>query len=308
MSDPRHPDARRALQLRHERGFMLVELLAAMAIFAVVLGATLMALDTFVVAIDRNQRRNDTQQQARSALDQMVRQLRNLASPTPDQPQALDKAAAYDLVFQSVDPAGPNAGANLTNVRRVRYCLDSSNPRSGTLWMQVQTWTQTTTPAMPSTATCPDADGRWASRRVFAANIVNQIDGRDRPIWAYNATDTTEISFLRATLFVDSRPGSAPGESTLATGVFLRNQNRAPVAAFTATATGNRHVLLNGSPSSDPEGQPLTYAWYDGATQVASGITADYLAPATGNRSLTLRVSDPAGLQGDASIPAVSVQ
>jgi prepilin-type N-terminal cleavage/methylation domain-containing protein len=294
--------------LRHEGGFSLVELLAGMAIFTVVLGATLDALGTFALGIEQNQRRNDTQQQARTALDQMARELRNLASPTPGRPEAVDTAAAYDLVFQTVDAAGPNAGANAANVRRARYCLDTSDPRSGIVWKQVQTWTQSTTPALPSTGSCPDPDTRWVSKQAVATNVVNRISGQDRPIWAYNAATTPDVSFIRTTVYVDRRPGSAPGESTLSTGVFLRNQNRPPVAAFTATITGNRHVLLNGSPSSDPEGQPLTYAWYDGATQVGSGITHDYQAPATGERSLTLKVSDPGGLQADAPVQTVTVQ
>lgn len=294
--------------LGREEGFSLVEMLAGSVIFIVVMAATLMAMDTFALGIEQNQRRNDTQQQARSALDQMARQLRNLASPTPDQPQAVDKATGYDLVFQTVDPVGPNTGANQANVRRLRYCLDGSDPRSGIVWMQSQTWTQSTTPPVPSTASCPDPDPQWVSKQAVATNVVNRIDGQDRPIWGYNAAATTDVSFIRATVHVDRNPGSDPGESTLSSGVFLRNQNRAPTAAFTATITGNRHVLLNGSPSSDPEGQPLTYAWYDGATRVGSGITYDYLAPATGERSLSLRVSDPGGLHADAPVQTVTVQ
>lgn len=299
---------RRSAALADESGFSLVELLAGIAIFAVVLGATLTALETFVSGVEQNQRRNDTQQQARVALDRMARELRNLASPTPNQPQAVDKAGAYDLVFQTVDPAQPSGGENAANVRRLRYCLDTSDPRSGVIWMQVQTWTQSTTPVVPSTASCPDPDPGWASRQTVTNNVVNRINGQDRPVWAYNAATTPDVSFIRTTVRLDRDPGHAPGESSLATGVFLRNQNRPPVAAFTATITGNRHVLLNGSPSSDPEGQPLTYTWYDGATQVGSGITYDYVAPAAGARTLSLRVSDPGGLLADAPAQTVSVQ
>lgn len=299
---------RAASVLGRDEGFSLVEMLAGIAIFAVVLGATLTALETFVLGVERNQRRNDTQQQARTALDRMARELRNLASPTPNQPQAVDKAGAFDLVFQTVDASEPSGGANTANVRRQRYCLDTSDPRYGRIWVQAQTWTQDTTPAVPSTASCPDPDTQWISSRELATNIVNQIDGQNRPIWAYNAATTPDVSFIRTTVHVDRDPGHAPGETTLSTGVFLRNQNRSPVAAFTATITGNGHVLLNGSPSSDPEGQPLTYTWYDGATEVGSGITYDYLAPTTGQRSLSLKVSDPGGLHADAPAQTVSVQ
>jgi hypothetical protein len=264
-------------------------------------------LDGFVASVERTNRRNDTQHQLRTGLDEMARQLRNLASPTPNQPQAVDKATPYDLVFQTVDPTGPNAGANTTNVRRVRYCLDAGDP-SATLWMQGQTWTQSTPPAAPASGACPDPDARWTTTGKFGDGVVNRSSGRDRPVWAYNAEDPTRIVFLRMTLFVDTRPGREPGESTLSTGVFLRNQNRAPVAEFTATATGDRHVLLNGSSSYDPEGKPLSYDWYDGATLVGSGITVDYRAPAIGVRNLSLRIVDPAGLRTDAPAQAVTVR
>ncbi len=282
-----------------ERGFTLVELLAASLIFLIVMAATLNALDAFSAQTAQTERRNVTQQQARLAVNQIARQLRNLASPTPRQPQAVDKAAPFDLVFQTVDPQGPNSGANKTNVRRMRYCL-----ASGRVYRQSQTWTSATTPAVPNTGACPDADARWTGTTLVAENVVNDTA---RPAWLYDAVTTADITFVRTTLVVDVQ-SDGRGETALSTGVFLRNQNRAPTAAFTATAAGNRHVLLNGSISTDPEGEPLVYAWYDGTTQVGTGITLDYVAPATGTRSLGLTVTDPGGLDADAPAQNVVVR
>src|SRR5205823_887029 len=76
------------------------------------------------------QRRVDAEDRARQAEEAIARDLRNLASPTPSQPQAVDRAGGRDLVFKTVDPVGPNAGQNTANVERVRYCLDSA----GRLW------------------------------------------------------------------------------------------------------------------------------------------------------------------------------
>jgi prepilin-type N-terminal cleavage/methylation domain-containing protein len=292
----------------NEDGFTLVELLAAMVIFFIIMFATLTTLEVFTTQSVLADRRNATQQDTRIVVNQMARQLRNLASPTPGRPQAVDKATPYDLVFQSVDPVGPNAGTNNTNVRRVRYCLNSDQPANGTVWQQVQTWTQTATPAAPSSGACPDPSSGWASTKVVATNVVNRIGGQDRPMWLYNSEVTTDITFVRTTFVFDLKPGSILGETTLSTGVFLRNQNRSPVAAFTATATGNRHVLLNGSISVDPEGEPLTYAWFDGTTQIATGITYDYVAPSAGVRSLSLKVTDPGGLDDTAATQQVNVQ
>ncbi len=296
------------MSVRGEEGFTLAELLAAMAIFLVLMLATLNTLDIFTAQTSLTNRRNETQNQARAVVRSMARQLRNLASPTPGRPQAVDKATAYDLVFQSVDPQGPNAGPNSANVRRVRYCLSTVDPGNGTLWQQTQTWTQAATPDVPATGSCPGSDARWATTGIVATNVVNAIGGQQRPVWLYNATATSEISFLRVTLIVDLKPGSNLGESTLSTGVFLRNQNRVPVAAFTATPTGSRHVLLNGSLSLDPEGEPLSYAWYDGETAIGTGITIDYTAPVAGTRALSLTVTDPGDLESDAPVQQVVVQ
>ena len=80
-------------------------------------------------------------------------------------------------------------------------------------------------------------------------------------------------------------------------GVFLRNQNRRPQASFSATTTA-QGIVLNGSASLDPEGQPPRYQWYDNGTLVGTGITFTYAA-AAGTHSIVLRVLDPADLSDD---------
>jgi len=87
-------------------------------------------------------------------------------------------------------------------------------------------------------------------------------------------------------------------EVSLETGVYLRNQNRAPTALFTAAQAGVRHVLLNGSPSSDPEGDPLDYYWFVNGVEVGRGLIYDYPAPAGGSYVFRLDVRDPSGLLG----------
>ena len=83
-------------------------------------------------------------------------------------------------------------------------------------------------------------------------------------------------------------------------GVFLRNQNRRPVAAFSASATA-QGIVLNGSASSDPEGEPLTYVWYDGTTKIGEGITFTYPVAAGSSHTIQLKVYDPAVLEGVAA-------
>jgi prepilin-type N-terminal cleavage/methylation domain-containing protein len=274
--------------MRGEAGFTVPELLLAMAIMLVVAGATLATFESFTVTAKRNGDQNDSQEVARSTVTALSRQLRNLAGPTEGQPEAFDRVEPDDLVFKTIDPKGPASGDNRTNVQRVRYCLDGATPQR--LWTQVQTWTSAVPPQAPAGTACPDP--AWGNQRVAATGMVNGA----RPAFLFDSTDPAAVTQVRVDLHVDADPARAPGETRLQTGVFLRNQNRVPVAAFQAAPGGRGHVVLNASASSDPEGQPLAYTWKDGATKLdGDSVVYDY-ATASGTHTIQLEVRDPAGL------------
>ena len=293
--------------LKDNRGITLIEVMVAMSLSLVILSASLTMLANLTNANTRNQTVNDAQDRARVGTDGLARDLRNLASPTNELPQALDKAESYDLVFKEADPVMPGGSLNSWNIRRVRYCLDSSNTADSKLWQQVQTWTTATAPAVPSTASCPDA--AWPKKMLVADKLVNRISGQDRPVFTYPGEGTlTDITGVRTSLFLDVNPGKPPAESHLATGVFLRNQNRFPDAAFDFT-TKPSTIVLNGSASQDPEGDDLDYDWYINGVKVGSGLVFTYAVPGTGTRTVNvqLKVYDPAGLEGVSDTKAVTV-
>jgi len=304
------------LSWRSERGMVsLMELVMAMAIFAVVLGATLSIFETFVKTSRAANDRNDAQETARRSLDRLARDLRNLASPTPSLPDAFDRAQPTDVIFKTVDTIGPNAGQNVVNVERVRYCLDTSTPTNAKLWAQVQQWTSETAPAMPLASTdtaCPgtawmtSAANETRSQRVLADHLTNYYAGQTRPLFTYNSATLTDITTIHASLNVDIDPTRGPKETTLSTGVFLRNQNRRPVASFTWSANGGT-IVLNGSASSDPEGEPLDYEWYDGANPdpVGTGVTFTYTVTPGSTHTIKLRVLDPAKLQDETTTSGI---
>ena len=97
----------------------------------------------------------------------------------------------------------------------------------------------------------------------------------------------------------------------LKSGVFLRNQNRAPVASCTAQYAGTgKQVALNGSASEDPEGFNMkTYKWYaDGKLTDppdATGVVAVWTAATSGTHQFRLHVEDQGGLPDDATCSAV---
>jgi len=291
-----------------ERGQMsLIELLVAMSIFGLVLGATLFTYMTFTTTDQRTIDRTASQDSARTSVDRLVRDLRNLASPTIAQPQAVDKAEAYDLVFQTVDSVGPNTGANAANIKRVRWCLDQTTPSNEKLYIQTQTWTTQATPAPPSMTSCPGSG--WTTSTIMASNITNTYNGASRPLFTYNSGTLTMITAVHVDLFTDLNPVQAPSETHLTSGVFLRNQNQVPIAAFSKALSGTTSIVLNGSASYDPEGQALRYVWWDNGTKITNGdgIVFTYPVAAHTSHSLQLHVFDPGGLEGVSATQSVSV-
>ena len=80
--------------------------------------------------------------------------------------------------------------------------------------------------------------------------------------------------------------------------------NQPPTAVATASpTTGSEPLTVNfdGSGSSDPDGDALTYAWdLDGDTAFddGAGVQASYTYAQPGSYAATLRVTDPAGASG----------
>ncbi len=287
-----------ARTLLREDGVTLVEMLVVLVLSLVVMGATYSTFAQFEQTTATNQRQNDAQDQVRAGLAGLARELRNLASPIDELPEAIVRAAGDDLVFQSVSSSA---------LRRVRYCLDADSRR---LWRQVQF-----SPfSEPTAGVCPDTS--WGSQRASVENVVNG----ERAVFSYNSATLTAITEVGAALWVDADLNAKPAESALQTSIFLRNQNRRPVASFTA-AVGGTAVVLNGSNSTDPEGKALEYYWYDAAQAenlcdplpdeapqtgcVGAGIVFNYTPPAAGTRTLKLIVRDPAGLTYEAGSQTV---
>jgi prepilin-type N-terminal cleavage/methylation domain-containing protein len=280
--------------MRREHGFTLIELLVASTLMILILGATLTTFEQFVFTSNRNQDHNDSASAARNALDLMANQLRNHDAPAPDQQYGLERTAPYDLIFQTVAATKPANSANVKNVSRVRYCLDSSVPTNEKVYMQTQTWTTAATPATPSSVTCPDPG--WPTARVLADHIVNRFNGQNRPVWSPNDPVLSHVSAVQTTLFVDRDTVHPPPEQRLDTTIFFRNANQPPRAQFTFLVNANGSVALNATGSFDPENDRITYTWLEGTDVIGQGLAWTWDDVPSGDHMVTLVVTDASGL------------
>lgn len=297
---------------RGESGFTIVELLTAMTISLIIFGATLTVFNGVYATSSTTRALNDAQDRARTGIDNLSRQLRNLANPTAAG-SSIDLAAGYDFAFQTSDPVK----------RHVRYCLQTPTGGTGSndvLWFQSTQAAGAVTAGM--VAACPGTG--WQTTTKVADNIVNRIDGADRPVFDYgcsaaapgsctsSAAVYAQIVTTGISLYIDVNGKDVrPTATTLSSTVYLRNQNEPPTASFaTPSALAPRTVLFNASASSDPEGRTLQYQWFKGAAAlpapqcaggpsdqgtIGEGVTLTYAFPLTdvGVQQISLRVIDP---------------
>jgi hypothetical protein len=289
--------------IREERGdFTLIGLLLAAVLMVVVLFATYNAFDVFGRSVNDNQTRVEATDRARTATDQIARQLRNLATPTSLQPNAVVRASSYDVIFETVSATGTPSAANPKNVEFVRYCLDSSARR---LWaMELPPGSVSSATAVPTTSSCPGTG--WSNARALTSDVVNVYNSKARPVFAFDTTTLNAIRRVSADLFVDTTPGYGSAEQEVSTGVDLRNQDAPPTARFTAGLAGGGIIVLDGSGSTDPDNDPLDFCWYDSNASGSVGTCGDhsvgdtptmrYSTTAGTPHTLTVTVTDPSGL------------
>lgn len=249
-----------------ESGFSLIELLVTMLIAAVILGATVAAFTTFQKDNVYAQKRNETQDAARTTINRLSRQLRNVIAPSAEYSGALEEAEEYSIRFETVDTSSSlTFGANnASRAMRVRYCLDDSNPSNEILREYIQEWKEAD-PGAPSGTSCNGTlTSGWTSTRRVVEHVTNEISNQKRSVFTYSSSELPQIITVTTDLYLDLNPGRRPGESRLTSAVALRNANRRPIAKFTVTSeAGFNKYRLNASESYDPDGLTLTYKWWE---------------------------------------------
>ena len=151
------------------------------------------------------------------------------------------------------------------------------------------------------TATDPDAGDVLtfskvsgpAFMTVSAAGVVHLAPG------------STDAGSYTASVKVSDN-GSPSLSDTKSFSITVNETNRAPVANAGGPYTGSvgTAISFNGSGSSDPDGDALTYAWTFGDASTGSGATPSHAYAATGTYTVSLTVTDPGLLTGTASTTA----
>src|SRR5438105_1963439 len=122
-----------------QSGLTLVEMLVTAILTVLVFGLVLTGLEVFQRNNRIDQLRNEAQDNARSAIDRLSQELRNVAAPSKGLAGALEEVAPYSVMFQTVSSSQVFGGENKANQMRVRYCLDASTATNETLWREAQT-------------------------------------------------------------------------------------------------------------------------------------------------------------------------
>jgi hypothetical protein len=124
---------------------------------------------------------------------------------------------------------------------------------------------------------------RWGD---YSHTMVDPVN--DRHLWTIQEYAGTRIS-----------PGVASNNSRWGTWWAKVLVNQAPIANAGADQTlecsgGQASTTLDGTASSDPDGDALTFAWSEGATPLGTGATLNVTLSA-GPHTITLNVTDPDG-------------
>jgi prepilin-type N-terminal cleavage/methylation domain-containing protein len=264
------------IRMREEDGLTLIEMLVAMTLMLIVMFATLTSFDAFGRRQTINNKQTDAVERLRFVSERVAKQMRNLASPTNNSGDTIERAEGDDIIFQTYEP----------QKRRVRYCLPNGSTDERLYFMTQNPNADGSTKALPTTNSCaPNTGGGWDRVQVVGENVVNNRSGA--PVFTYNWDQAAassnaygKITAIRLLMITDVNSSSArPNAVRVASGIDLRNQNQAPTAAFRVTGggAGNHTFILNGSGSSDPEGRSLTYFWYRGRTAGFTPTAADLI-------------------------------
>lgn len=288
-------------KLRSESGFTLVELMVVIVLTTIVLGAAVTSYVNFLAGTATSDRRADSQDRARRALDVIGIELRSAMSASQSGTQPIEDLRDYSLIYLE-----PVAGASLTSnplgLQHVRYCVDTTNVNNEVLWRQAAPYNTTTKSAPPATGTAACPSSAWGNQTEIASKLVNAAQTPTVPFFTPVTDSSGSITDVGLRAYVATDP-TKDKPVNLQSSITLRNLNHRPVAAISCTGASNGHVICDASGSTDQDGQTLTFAWaMDGSALTETSYRLDKSGLVAGSsHTFTVTVTDTGGLSNSAS-------
>lgn len=245
-----------------EAGFTLVEMLVAITLSMVVLLATLQSFDLFTSNAAHQTRVTDANDQVRSTMDRVVRDLRGAS--------AIVRAESTDLVYHVPEPAG---------VRMERLCVSSDH-------LYGKRTLAATDPGAP-TEDC--SSGTRLATLKSTASTAFTYDG------AASSTTPALVKNVGLTFSLDASGGGRTGRSTLLASAARRSAGTLPLTEPDVADKCNDLGALLTVSADIPSTGPLTVTYTD-----ADGIAVG--TPDGGRRQIpkevrkvVVRVTDATG-------------
>ena len=284
-----------------ERGFTLVELMVAIVMATIVLGAAVTAYVSFLTQSAKSDRRANSQDAARRAMDAITTQLRSAMATNQSGNQPIEDIRDYSITYLAPYPNAVMQG-NPLGLQHVRYCLSISTTASATLWRQTAPYNNSSKTAPPAsgTATCPSS--AYTTQVPVVQNLVNQLLTPAVPFFTPTTDSSGSVTDvgMRAYVNVDTSKDKAVN---LQSSVTLRNLNHRPTATISCNGASNGHVICDASGSTDQDNQTLSFQWsVDGAVQTETSYRLDKSGLVSGStHTYSVTVTDTGGLTNSAS-------
>ncbi len=178
-------------------------------------------------------------------------------------------------------------------------------------------------PVVTAPATVTIAEGALLTVNVTASDpdapapAINSLTTGPLPLGATFAANAAHTSgtlswtpdFTQAGVYNVTFTAMNALSGSATTQITVTNMNRAPIANAGGPYTGfaGAPISFNGTGSSDPDGDALTYAWDFGDGGTSSGPNPMHVYGLAGSYSVSLHVTDPGALFGD-DVTTASIQ